>query len=109
MGYHETVSSQRNAPMRAKSDPVDAALAGSSLKNLWTLMQTALSAKDEIILDLRANLKRERQQLAASEADRRDLDERAFLLAAELDALRLERRVETRPRRTVRSWLLRRR
>lgn len=94
--------------MRDRFDPIGVELRGNSLTNLWELMRTALSAKDEIIADLRDNLELARDQLAASEGDRRELDERAFLLAAELDALRVCRTTQTERNRGVRSWLRRR-
>lgn len=94
--------------MRDRFDPIGVELRGNSLTNLWELMRTALGSKDEIIADLRDNLDRARQQLAASEGERRELDERAFLLAAELDALRVERIAKTETPRTIRRWFNRR-
>ena len=38
MGYHKIASSQKKALSRAESDQVSAALAGSSVTNLWALM-----------------------------------------------------------------------
>ena len=108
MGYHKSRTPRNNTSVRDRFDPIDVELRGNSLARLWELMRTALGAKDDIIADLRDSLEHARHQLAASEGERRELGERAFLLAAELDALRVERTAGTKPHRSVRSWLQRR-
>jgi len=53
-------------------------------------LRETISAKDQLIAELQSALETSAIQLAASEAERRELTSRVFAMAGEIDIMRIE-------------------